>query len=50
VAVSDGVASLRLAPFGRVSATVRASLEAEGERLIRYVEAEATSHRVEWAT
>lgn len=48
VAVSDGVASLRLAPFGRVPAAVRASLEAEGERLIRYVEAEATSHRVEW--
>jgi hypothetical protein len=50
VAVSDGVASLRLAPFAPVPAAAREGLEAEGERLIRYVEAEATSHRVEWAT
>ena len=50
VTTTKGVATLRLEPFGRVGAADRRALEDEGERLVRFVEADASSHEVRWAT
>jgi hypothetical protein len=49
VGVTKGVATLRLEPFGKVGADDRRALEAEGERLVRFVEADARDHEVRWA-
>lgn len=46
---TKGVAALTLTPFGRSGGADRRALEAEGERLVRFVEADATSHEVHWA-
>ncbi len=43
-----GEAVLRLAPFARVPARDARALEAEGERLVRYVAAEDERHSVAW--
>ena len=50
VAVSRGTAVLELRPFGRVLTTDRQALDAEGERLVRYVAPEADRHDVRWLT
>ena len=41
-------AVLTIAPFSKVSAAARRDLEAEAERLVRFVEAGATRHEVAW--
>ena len=41
VATTKGVATLRLEPFGRSGPADRRALEAEGERLVRFIEADA---------
>ena len=50
VEVAAGEAVLTLTPFAAVPRTERRMLEEEGERLVRYVEAEASRHAVRWAT
>jgi len=49
VSRSKGGATLELTPFGRIGAADRRALEVEGERLVRFVEADAPSHAVRWA-
>ena len=49
VARAKGAATLELTPFGRVGAADRRALEEEGERLVRFVDADASSHEVRWA-
>ena len=46
---AKGAATLELTPFGRVGAADRRALEEEGERLVRFVDADASSHEVRWA-
>ena len=46
---AKGAATLELTPFGRVGAADRRALEEEGERLVRFVDADANSHEVHWA-
>lgn len=49
VTVAGDEAVLTLAPFATVPRADRRTLEDEGERLVRYVEAEASRHAVRWA-
>ena len=46
--VKRGEAVLQLEPFGRIGAADRRTLEAEGERLLAFIEPEATSRAVSW--
>jgi hypothetical protein len=41
---------LTIAPFAAVPAASRRELEAEGERLMRFIEPDATGHAVAWAS
>jgi hypothetical protein len=45
-----GEAVLTISPFGKVPAAARRDLETEAERLVRFVEPEATRHEVAWKT
>ncbi|MGZ9277120.1 MAG: winged helix DNA-binding domain-containing protein [Candidatus Limnocylindrales bacterium] len=47
--VKGGAATLHLTPFSMIPAAERRALEAEAERLVRYVEPEADRHAVTWA-
>jgi hypothetical protein len=42
-------AVLTISPFTKVAVAIRTELEAEAERLVRFVEPEATRHAVAWA-
>jgi hypothetical protein len=44
-----GEAILTMTPFGKLTAAVRRDLETEAERLVRFVESDATRHDVAWA-
>ena len=44
-----GEAVLTMAPFGKLTAATRRDLESEAERLVRFVEPDATRHAVAWA-
>ena len=44
-----GAATLTLEPFGTIGASDRRALEAEAERLVRFIEPDATRHEVRWA-
>ncbi len=46
---AKSAATLELTPFGLVGAADRRALEEEGERLVRFVDADANSHGVHWA-
>ena len=48
VSLTKGLATLRLEPFGKVGAADRTALQAEGEALVRFVEADAKDHAVTW--
>jgi hypothetical protein len=49
VDASRGEAVLTMTPFGKLTAAVRRDLETEADRLVRFVEPEATRHGVAWA-
>ena len=49
IEAAKGHAVLTIAPFGKVPTHARRDLEAEAERLVRFVEPEATRHAVTWA-
>ena len=49
VTAAKGTATLRLEPFGPIAAADRRGLEAEGERLLAFVEPIARDRAVTWA-
>ena len=50
VTAKKGVATLELTPFGPMDRADRRALEDEGERLMRFVAADARSHEVHWGS
>jgi hypothetical protein len=49
VARAGDRATIELTPFGRVPQTVRREVTEEAERLVRWIEDDATAHAVAWA-
>lgn len=49
VQAARGKAALTITPFTKLPRAARQELEEEGERLVRFVEPEATSHAVAWS-
>jgi hypothetical protein len=49
VEAAKGEAALTITPFTKLTRREQQELEAEGERLVRFVEPEATRHAVSWA-
>lgn len=46
---TKGTATIELAPFGKVPAADRKALEAEGDRLVRFIDPDAVRHDVRWS-
>ena len=46
---AKGAATIELAPFGKVPAADRKALEAEADRLLHFIDPDATAHDVRWA-